>query len=443
MYRNFSPAFKQQSILVFIDLLIFTLIAIASSTLFGETSQRYFNTIWMISSIIFLYVSGRYSRVDINIGLTSVIRTVACLALSILVSYPFMSGDDTSRAIFILFLFSLSVTLILALSKLYSHISSQLNPKIYFLTKNRDKYEDKLRVMESGLLQLVQKITTIESLAQIDENDSRYTLIVDEELLKDKKISSIVFEKRVRGISVINFWEAYADTSGRIPLDLIDFPWLLKHEAMSYYQTIVVLKAMRVIEAGLAIILIFLFAVPVVLISIAIKFDSKGPIFFKQERLGKNKKPFMLYKFRSMRVDAEQNGPQWATVKDSRVTRLGEFLRKSHLDELPQILNLVKGDLGLVGPRPIRAYFAQKLSESIPYYNLRFLVKPGITGWAQVKGPYGANLEEQRIKFEMEVYFIMRYSFSMYIHILIDTIKLLFSRTKDNDLENANIVVGG
>ncbi|MBI3802505.1 MAG: TIGR03013 family PEP-CTERM/XrtA system glycosyltransferase [Nitrospirae bacterium] len=177
------------------------------------------------------------------------------------------------------------------------------------------------------------------------------------------------------------------------------------------------------------VILIVTFPV-MVLLGIAIKLDSPGPIFFRQERVGEEGRPFMLFKFRSMRHDAEKlTGPVWAEKDDPRVTRIGKVLRTLRLDELPQIINVLKGEMSFVGPRPERPYFVAQLSEQIPFYALRFAVKPGVTGWAQIRYPYGASVEDAREKLRYDLFYIKNMSFFFDLWIIFQTIKIvLFGR---------------
>jgi lipopolysaccharide/colanic/teichoic acid biosynthesis glycosyltransferase len=165
---------------------------------------------------------------------------------------------------------------------------------------------------------------------------------------------------------------------------------------------------------------------------VLVKLDSPGPILFKQERLGRESVPFMLFKFRTMRVDAERvTGPVWATENDPRITRAGKWLRKFRIDEIPQLLNVLRGDMSLVGPRPEREIFIRKLSEKIPFYAERLLVPPGITGWAQVMYPYAASIEESRRKLQFDLYYIKHMSFFLDMYVLVKTFKtILFGRER-------------
>jgi exopolysaccharide biosynthesis polyprenyl glycosylphosphotransferase len=170
--------------------------------------------------------------------------------------------------------------------------------------------------------------------------------------------------------------------------------------------------------------LILLLSTPItILTSIAIKIDSEGPIFFKQERLGQNGKPFNVYKFRSMIKDAEKHtGPVWSQKDDPRVTRMGKFVRRARIDEIPQMFNVLKGEMSLVGPRPERAFFVEKLSQEIPYYKRRLKVRPGVTGWAQIKHKYDETIDDVKIKLRYDLFYIENMSIRMDFKILLRTV---------------------
>lgn len=161
------------------------------------------------------------------------------------------------------------------------------------------------------------------------------------------------------------------------------------------------------------------------LIWAAVRLDSPGPALFRQERLGQGRRPFTCLKFRSMREDADRGTtPFWAEENDPRVTRIGRFLRRSRLDELPQFINVLRGEMSLVGPRPIRAYFADQLAEIVPFYDLRFLDKPGITGWAQVQFKYASSMADQVRKFTYDFYYVKNRSFWLDLRIMLKTVKI-------------------
>src|SRR5215204_2612392 len=171
-------------------------------------------------------------------------------------------------------------------------------------------------------------------------------------------------------------------------------------------------------------------SLPIVIVTaILIKLESRGPIFYKQERVGKNGRAFTLAKFRSMRVDAEQDGPVWATKGDSRTTRVGRVIRKARIDEIPQFWNILKGEMSFVGPRPERPHFVAQLAEEIPFYEQRHLIAPGLTGWAQIKYPYGASIEDARQKLQYDLFYIKNHGLVLDAIIIFETIKIiLFGR---------------
>ena len=165
------------------------------------------------------------------------------------------------------------------------------------------------------------------------------------------------------------------------------------------------------------------------LIAVLIKLDSRGPVFYRQMRVGQGEKKFMLYKFRTMVQDSETGtGAVWAQKNDPRVTRVGAFLRKSRLDELPQLFNVLEGDLSFIGPRPERPEFIEELKRIIPYYSERHVIKPGLTGWAQVKYPYGASVQDAIEKLKYDLYYLKNLSFVLDMTIILDTIKVVLLR---------------
>jgi exopolysaccharide biosynthesis polyprenyl glycosylphosphotransferase len=182
----------------------------------------------------------------------------------------------------------------------------------------------------------------------------------------------------------------------------------------------------RVVGLLLSSAMLILLAPFMLLVAIAIRLDSAGPMLFRQERVGENLKTFTLYKFRSMRANAEEeSGPVWAADSDPRVTRVGKIIRSLRIDELPQLWNVLKGDMSFVGPRPERPFFVERLKGSIPYYAQRFTVKPGLTGWAQVKYPYGASEADALEKLKYELYYIKNMSLVVDLMVIFQTVKIV------------------
>lgn len=205
------------------------------------------------------------------------------------------------------------------------------------------------------------------------------------------------------------------DYNGRVNIYQLDPLWVqfnLKLDHRIYF-----------IESCLAFIILILLAPFLLFISVWIYFDSPGGVIFKQKRVGINGKIFFIYKFRSMIPDAEKvTGVVWAQENDQRITRLGHWLRKMRIDELPQLLNVIKGDMRLIGPRPERPEFVELLTKSVPFYQSRHLVKPGITGWAQVKYSYGASVNDSAEKLAYDLFYIKNRSFKLDFEILLRTL---------------------
>lgn len=160
-------------------------------------------------------------------------------------------------------------------------------------------------------------------------------------------------------------------------------------------------------------------------VAVLVRLDSPGSVLYRQERVGLSGKPFTLLKFRSMRANAEASGPKWAQQRDPRVTRVGSFMRKTRIDELPQLLNILRGEMSFIGPRPERPHFVEQLSEAIPFYHERARVKPGLTGWAQVNYPYGASVEDARAKLSYDLYYVKNRNLMMDVLILLSTVRVI------------------
>ena len=229
---------------------------------------------------------------------------------------------------------------------------------------------------------------------------------------------------RVKGIEVIEGTSFYEMLAGKLIVDQINPAWIIFSKGFYKSRTRRFFKRSTDVIISLAMLILFS---PLILVTaILIKIDSTGPVLFSQERVGKNKNPYLLYKFRSMVQDAEkQTGPVWASDNDKRITRVGTIIRKWRIDELPQLWNVLKGDMSFVGPRPEREFFVKKLEDIIPYYGERFSVKPGITGWAQVCYGYGASVDDTVEKVNYDLFYIKNMSSFMDLMIILRTIKIV------------------
>ena len=229
---------------------------------------------------------------------------------------------------------------------------------------------------------------------------------------------------KTAGVHVNDFSSFLERETGRVDLDTLNPSWLIFSDGFSSSQ-MVSRFAKRVFDIAASSLLLLL-TFPIILIfALLVKIDSRGPAFFRQERVGLYGVPFELIKLRSMRTDAEKDGAKWAQANDPRVTRVGRFIRKVRIDELPQAWSVLKGEMSFVGPRPERPQFVSDLDEKLPYYAERHMVKPGITGWAQINYPYGASIEDARQKLEYDLYYAKNYTPFLDLLILLQTLRVI------------------
>jgi len=229
---------------------------------------------------------------------------------------------------------------------------------------------------------------------------------------------------RVKGIEIIEGASFYEMLTGKFIVEHINPAWLIFSEG--FYKTRMRRFLKRSMDLTLSLALLIIFSPVIIVTAIIIKIDSTGPVIFSQERVGKNKTTYLVYKFRSMVKDAEkQSGPVWAEDNDCRITHVGKVIRQWRLDEIPQLWNVLKGDMSFVGPRPERAFFIKKLEDIIPYFGERFSVKPGITGWAQVCYGYGSSVDDAIEKLNYDLFYIKNMSAFMDLMIIMRTIKIV------------------
>lgn len=230
-----------------------------------------------------------------------------------------------------------------------------------------------------------------------------------------------LLECKMNGINVMDIATFYEKERGYIRMDSLQPSWLVF--SRGFDQSLIRSLIKRIFDLCASILLLIV-TFPIMLITmIIILLEDGKPIFYRQERIGRGGSIFSVIKFRSMRNDAEKGGkPQWSTQDDPRITRIGKIIRKLRIDELPQIINVLKGEMSFVGPRPERPYFVDMLIAQVPYYNIRHSVKPGITGWAQVRYPYGSSVEDSIEKLQYDLYYVKNHSLFLDLIILIDTI---------------------
>jgi sugar transferase (PEP-CTERM system associated) len=229
---------------------------------------------------------------------------------------------------------------------------------------------------------------------------------------------------KTAGVHVNDFSSFIERETGRVDLDTVNPSWLIFSDGFSSGRAVSSF-AKRMFDIGASALLLLLALPLIALFAVLVKLDSKGPAFFRQTRVGLYGESFDVVKLRSMRNDAEAGGAQWASQNDPRVTRIGSFIRKVRIDELPQAWSVLKGEMSFVGPRPERPEFVADLEEQLPYYAERHMVKPGITGWAQVNYPYGASIEDSRHKLEYDLYYAKNYTPFLDFLIILQTLRVV------------------
>lgn len=267
---------------------------------------------------------------------------------------------------------------------------------------------------EESLVELIEKLNV--EMIVVALEDRRHTLPIKD--LLDAKLAGTEVRERE---------EIYEQVTGRIAVAAMRPSYLIFNEGFRRHPWAALMK--RFVDVTVSIVMMLLLWPVMLATAIAVRVTSPGPVLFTQERVGQDGRPFVLMKFRSMRQDAEKlSGPVWASEDDPRITKFGKFMRKTRLDELPQLFNVLSGSMSLVGPRPERQHFVEQLAERIPYFQLRHIVKPGVTGWAQISYPYGNNEEDALHKLQYDLFYIKNYSVLFDLSILISTVKTVVLR---------------
>ncbi len=407
--------------------------------------------LWLITStfITTLYLSGTYFRKWSNSAPALPIRTFfICLsggAICILWVYllgPLEFNNYFGRGVLPAGTIFMGITTTLTrytVNKIYHHQEKEVSLLYLGYSRCCDAFLGELKshseTRSVHLLSKAQPKHHIENLELINDElnqkvlaENWQAIIIDPQKKLNSRERNLLISARLSGTPIIPLADYYELNWHMIPVNHISDEWFLRSQGFSMVENSASQRAKRAIDVTIAITLLIALSPVVLAFGLLIKASSKGPALFKQTRVGQHGKLFTIYKLRTMRNDAENNGAQWATEKDPRITPIGRFLRKSRLDELPQCWNVLVGDMSIVGPRPERPEFTSKLSESIPYYDLRHTVKPGVSGWAQVIFPYGASTDDSLKKLQYELYYIKNQSLLLDLNILIRTTFTVFQR---------------
>lgn len=303
-------------------------------------------------------------------------------------------------------------------------LSSYILDTTLLLLCSRKKRKLNLGIIPSEDYEEFLKISDINwHILQSPQNMNLDGIVVSSLDKLDSKWSKYIVTQKLKGVPIYHVSEIYESMLGKLPLRYFYVEFI-----ENFNQSLIVRFIKRLFDIILASLLFPVFLLLTLIISILIKLDSEGPVFFTQERVGQGGKIYKIVKFRTMYKDADINGPRFTEEDDPRITPIGRVLRKFHLDELPQIWNILRGDMSFIGPRPEQAKIVKEFEKKIPFYSYRHLVKPGITGWAQVNQGYAAGILETIEKLEYDLYYVKNLSLWLDIVIIIKTIKILFTK---------------
>ncbi|MDH4263705.1 MAG: sugar transferase [Spirochaetia bacterium] len=296
--------------------------------------------------------------------------------------------------------------------------SYNFNGHFKIISNKKTKHKNPYNVLEYVDLKNIKEVLKSSYEGIIISSYENVSLQISEDLIKT----------RLKGTPIYDLTDFYEEFWQKIPVFHIQNQWFILSHGFNLLHNPIGLRLKQFMDYVLAFTLFMICTPLLLLIGIIVGLSSKGPIIYKQVRTGLGGKNFTIYKFRSMVADAEKNGARWADKNDNRITKIGKFMRASRLDELPQLINIIKGDMSFVGPRPERPEFNEKLEKEIPFYDLRHLIKPGLTGWAQTMYPYAASIEDTREKLQYDIYYIKNYSLFLDIIILFKTLKVVLRR---------------
>lgn len=410
-----------------------------------------FSFIFLIWIIVF-FINGLYEirkvRNDFKFYGKLIQNQIVNALLAVLFFYTVLGQLTTLRPqrVLIILLVIYTILFILWRSIFYKLISSTtltnnlaiigINPESLLLAEEIIKkphlgYKLKLMINPdySEIPEKFQVIPTSKDISDLKNQLAQHkinTVVAVSNQKYSPEVARYLFESIDMKINYFNMTDFYEKITGKIPVTALERTWFLDN--ISQKNNVWALIVKRIVDIIFAAILGIIGLILLPILAIIIKLESKGPLIYKQKRVGLNGKVFTVFKLRSMAQDAESDGQAvWAQKKDARVTKIGKFIRKARLDEIPQFWNILMGNMSFVGPRPERPEFVEQLKEEILFYNERHLVKPGLTGWAQINYPYGASVEDAREKLSYDLFYIKNQSLAMDISIILKTINTIFN----------------
>jgi len=388
-----------------------------------------FSILYLIWLVLF-YIFGLYDLDFTNPRENLLARLgmclAVCLAIGVIFFYTIPLFGITPKTNLLLNLVLFGFFIIIWRQLFYWFFSSRFLKNAGILGKNHwtDKLVAEIKAHPQLGYRFIKFLSTSQSLYAQVKKEKINTLIIAQNINQQKTIIKELYNCLALKINFLNLASAYEILFNKIPVDFIDQEWFLSNLAEGEKNAYDKIK--RLIDIFFALVIMLVTSPLWPIIALLIKKEDNGSVFYKQQRTGKEGRSFWLYKFRTMQPDAEKHGPEWAKANDERATRAGRILRKIHLDELPQMINVLKGDIALIGPRPERPEFVRKLERAIPHYNLRHIIKPGFTGWAQIKFKYARTAMDSQEKFQYDLYYLKNRSFLLDLGILLKTLQIMF-----------------
>jgi exopolysaccharide biosynthesis polyprenyl glycosylphosphotransferase len=462
-YRGFSASFSEQKTLLILgDALLLGLSVICALFLWRQTANvdfdvatqikdhRYWLSILLSGWLVLAWLNNLYHIPSSFDKKTSAIRVASVCAIGsvIYLAVVFLYPTELTSTLFFYFLVILWVVITLwrwTYAKLFSILPMQHRVVIAGNGK-RGESVAKLFGMDLKLnykvLGYVEKdlikprngngglpiLGQVKDLPRLVKKLRVHEVAVAIEQNLESEIFEMLVECQASGVRISSITDLYEKFLDKIPVEYINPDWamhIIENGAVFDRLHLGLKRLFDILLSTLGLIGIFLPLLP--LVALAIRLDSAGPIFYTQIRSGRAGKPFSIIKFRTMITNAEEDGKaRWASRNDKRITRMGRFMRQTRIDELPQLLNVLRGNMSIIGPRPERPEFIEKLQQEIPFYSTRLLVKPGLTGWAQVRHNYGNTIEDALIKLQYDLYYLRYWSLWMDLYIIFHTIGVVF-----------------
>ena len=413
-------------ILFFVFCIYFSLFSLGDNILLLNIS---FILFWLITS----YVIGKYHEYETNILANFKQLFLSFINFFILfcsfyflfykfLNFNFRSGLSENFFIFIKYILASHLTQITFNKFIFKNLNYFQE---WFVIGSNEFFKVCLNLNKSRKLRL--KLSTIEEIS-INQNNFNKNIIVENLSHFPPKSQDKLLRLNFSGSNIVSIIKWSEIIFQRIPLNFLSSDHLLDYFSNANSDRSFQIRLKRIADILLSILLIFLTIPLMIIFGLLIFLEDRGPILYFQERVGKKGVIFNICKLRSMHINAESKGAQWSRRKDSRITTIGRFLRSTRVDELPQLFSVLKGDMSLIGPRPERPEMDLMLEEKIPFYDLRYLVKPGLSGWAQVNYPYGSSVGDSEMKLTYDFFYIKNFSFWLDLLIFFKTLRLVFRR---------------